>query len=1256
MTNGSSPRDALNNDGDLPRRSHPSRERTSVPSEDDRNISSGLPDNQAAPDPFTSAELVETPISMGGVRAPGPSTRVLNPKVEGRQQDQTINTRAPSIEGISSIIGTRLKDGETIEFGDYQLLEEIARGGMGAIFRARQVSLNRIVAVKVILLGQFATVNDLRRFQAEAESAAVLRHEGIVPIYASGEHKGNPYFSMQFIEGNTLADLINNNSLNCRAAAKLLSSIADAVTYAHSKGVIHRDLKPSNILINKQGAPIITDFGLAKRNDTDPDLTGTGQIIGTPNYMSPEQASGLNHLISTRSDIYSLGAILYAMCAGKPPFDGGTMIDTLNQVSNAPPTPLQRFNKKIDRDLETIALKCLDKSPASRYQSASDLKADLDRYLNHEPIKASATPPPIRALRWCRRNPVLALLSSITATMMVALAFGGPIIAYRQSRLQKSTKESLEKQNKLARELRGSTAALNANLVKIYTERGDAAINAGSPLAALPSYTAALRGSIETGQREWGHRFRVGSILKQAAVPISMWEMPRQPTATALSSNKQYLACTTRNGNLCIWNIQTQKSVITKASERRVSSATLQFFADDKKLLHTSGNNLQVLDLTSPATPVLDIQMKAIIRASAVDENGELCVVGKRSGSVTLLNVKSGEVIHRCEQHAATVRSVAISAKANRLISACEHGTTKLFDLTTGKLITTITQQEDTNHIEFSSNGKKFLACSDDNTMLILDSETGKPSGSVIRCSSNIQIAKFNHSGTRVATGTSNANVQIWDVATSKSVVNGMKHQNSIRSLNFSEDDTLLLSSSTDHTASVWDANTGDPVCPPMPHSYIVESSFFIPGHRVLTISGDRMVRQWQLGLKSSTAAPWTTNTVNNTFALSPDGSLLSRGGADGLVRINETNNINAQPLVLDHGTEIISLAMSADHKMLAVGDTNSKTTIHRIQIQPPHGTGSEASNTTAEQAPIQISPEEKTSLLSLQFSPDGSRLLIVHDGNCAFVHDTQTGDQLYTLRQSRSLLRAIFSSDGTRILTASRDGTAVLWNAETGESTGIEALHDDYVDTCAISRNGKFIATGSRDHSAFVLDLKTGEPIGPPLPHNGGIVSITFAPDGKSLATGSRDGIARIWQLNQLDTPISMQAGLGRVFVKYTLDGKILLTANEEQIRLWDTVDGKSLGTVLAHKSKVTQFSVTPNSDAVISCDEDGRIRKWRLPVADMRPIETLENRVQLVTGYRADFGKGLEILTPSEMSELIQKNSDTRKTDPTDRGDPSP
>ncbi|MDB4759906.1 WD40 repeat domain-containing protein, partial [bacterium] len=547
------------------------------------------------------------------------------------------------------------------------------------------------------------------------------------------------------------------------------------------------------------------------------------------------------------------------------------------------------------------------------------------------------------------------------------------------------------------------------------------------------------------------------------------------------------------------------------------------------------------------------------------------------------------------------------------------------------------------NYVEFSPDGKKYLAASDDNTMLILESETGQPYSKKIRCSSNIQTAKFNHTGNKIATGTSNSTVQIWDVETSMPLVPAMKHKNSIRSLEFKDDDTLLASSSTDHTTCVWDTQTGDAICPPMPHSYIVENSFFIAGDCILTSCGDRMIRKWQLHPRPQSATNTKTETINTTFALSSNGSLLITGGTDGIVRISETKSHRPEPLLIDHGVEIKCLAVSADHKMLAVGDSKSSTTIHHVHSPEPPLAATNAPVPSTNGAAVKLRDEANTALLSLQFSPDGTKLLVVRDGTAAYVFETLTGDLLYTLRQSRSILSAVFSTDGTHILSSSKDGTAILWDAETGASTGIEVVHTDYVDACALSPNGNFIATGSRDHSARVLNVQTGEPVGPPLQHHGGIVSIVFAPDGKSVATGCRDGFARIWHLNQLDTPVTMQAGLGRVFVKYTPDGKILLTANEEQIRLWDPVDGKSLGTILQHRSALTQFEVAPDSKSVIACDERGQITTWILPSVDMSPIHELENKVELVTGYRADFRTGLEILTPRELSSLIEQAADT-------------
>ena len=275
------------------------------------------------------------------------------------------------------------------QLGDYELLEELGRGGMGVVYRAQQVSLDRTVAVKMILRGQLATGADRARFRAEAEAAAKLDHPNIVPVYEVGELDGQPYFSMKFVAGTTLARLLADGPLEPREAAALLVPVAKAIQFAHRAGLLHRDLKPSNILIDEEGQPHVTDFGLAKRITTDQTgLTRTGAIVGTPSYMSPEQADGRRGAIGPASDVYSLGTILYQMLTGRPPFQAVSPVDTLLMVLEQDPVPPRMLNAKADRDLEMIALKCLQKLPQLRYASAEGLAADLNAYLSGEPVSA----------------------------------------------------------------------------------------------------------------------------------------------------------------------------------------------------------------------------------------------------------------------------------------------------------------------------------------------------------------------------------------------------------------------------------------------------------------------------------------------------------------------------------------------------------------------------------------------------------------------------------------------------------------------------------------------------------------------------------------------------------------------------------------------------------------------------------------------------------------------------------------------------
>ncbi len=305
------------------------------------------------------------------------------------------------------------------QFGGYELLSEIARGGMGVVYRARQVSLNRIVAIKTILSGLHAAPGDVERFYAEAEAAALLDHPGIVPIFDVGEYQGQPYFSMGFVDGRTLADRLTEGPLEARAAAELVRTVCEAVQYAHERDVIHRDLKPGNILLDHDGRPRITDFGLAKCLTDDAGRTATGQMLGTPSYMPPEQAAGRLDAVGPAADIYALGAILYALITGRPPFHAASSVDTLRQVMDNEPVRPSDLAPGTPRDLETIALKCLQKPIAQRYASVRDLGDDLQRFLDGLPIVARPVSRWERGWRWCRRNPYLAVLGGAVALLAV---------------------------------------------------------------------------------------------------------------------------------------------------------------------------------------------------------------------------------------------------------------------------------------------------------------------------------------------------------------------------------------------------------------------------------------------------------------------------------------------------------------------------------------------------------------------------------------------------------------------------------------------------------------------------------------------------------------------------------------------------------------------------------------------------------------------------------------------------------------------
>ncbi len=307
------------------------------------------------------------------------------------------------------------------EFGDYELLEEIGRGGQGVVYRARQRSLNRTVALKVIGLGRWASTPHLKRFRHEAEAAARLEHPQIVPIYEIGERDGSCYYSMKFVEGGQLDELVRREPVSPRHAAELLVKIARTVQFAHERGILHRDIKPGNILLDRQGEPHLTDFGLARLIEQESTITNSFDVMGTPSYMAPEQAAGHTKELTAAADVYALGAVLYQMLTGQPPFAGGTTYETIRLVIETEPRNPRLWNPKVDVDLATICLKCLEKEPKKRYETAEALAQDVERWLRHEPIRARRVGVITRGRKWVRRNPAAAISAASMAALVIAL-------------------------------------------------------------------------------------------------------------------------------------------------------------------------------------------------------------------------------------------------------------------------------------------------------------------------------------------------------------------------------------------------------------------------------------------------------------------------------------------------------------------------------------------------------------------------------------------------------------------------------------------------------------------------------------------------------------------------------------------------------------------------------------------------------------------------------------------------------------------
>jgi WD40 repeat protein/serine/threonine protein kinase len=1156
--------------------------------------------------------------------------------------------------------GTLIYDGVSGSGATFEVLRPLARGGLGEVFVARDGRLNREVALKLIEESQAADSQSRARFLLEAEITGGLEHPGIVPVYALGENSdGRLFYAMRLVRGETLKERIrkfhNAGSIGRQPVAfrQMLNHfvrICDIVAYAHSRGVLHRDLKPSNVMLGKFGETLVVDWGLAKSIEPSAESPATvhdevklrpisgssvkgtmhGVTLGTPQYMSPEQALGQLDRVARVSDVYSLGATLYCILTGAPPLaeinDVGAVLSRVALGDIAAP---QSLKSDVPPTLNAICCKAMAVRQEDRYQSVRALETDIESWLADEPVQGVAEPLARRLTTWERkhrtflRGSAMALVAVALVSVLAAIfvntarqrAEEGRQRADEQSRIAETRKQEADRQSD----------ALRRFSTRLTLDRGLSLLESNSRRAGVLWLARSLESA--EGQRDplepairgnlaaWSplvHRLK-DCLEHQSAVRVVAWS----PTGRAIATGSD-------DGIVRIWDPTSSSIGSSSITVKHAGGVrTLAFTRDGKTLATGSLDQTARLWTSASGLPRGEpMRHRGPVVSVAFSPDDSRLVTGSEDGMVRFWDAATGDPRGKPFEHGKPLKSVVLALDGKSLASLDEAGGAIIWNTQTGE--PRFKRQEHPGEIEvvaFSPDSTKLVCGGQEDQLFLLSTADG---GEISHSSKGVpgervQAIAFSHDGTKIAIGNYDTTCSIARVPDLAPLGPKMEHRGHVWAVAFSPDDSLLAAAADDNTAQLWNAQTFERAGDALPHQKPVRAVAFSPDGRML-ISGceDGIARVWQLGGDSGIGQPMQHGEPVRTIAARPDGKAIATvtaGGGVWLWDASTTRSI-AHAKGHDAGTRFELFFNPAGTVLYSAGEDATLRLWNGATLEP-------------------IGPAIKMTawIRSLAISPDGSSIAAGDQHGRIGFWDARTGKPLAPVAvQQQSVTAIAYNPDGTRLAMGDAAGDVQIWDAARFRRIGDPMHHQGAIRDVAFSPDGTRLASASYDKTARLWDALSGAPICPPLAHRAYVWRVRFDHAGARLVTASFDGTAQIWNAGT-GKPMGEPLDHGELVYDAVWSDdstRVLTYGRSRSARLWDGASSRVLGEPMSHGVRVDGALFLPGKSVIATCSRDGTARLWTMPALSSTPAEQVALEASVMTGMELgadDLVKSLDV-----------------------------